>query len=124
MLGKVRQMKSENDNAVSSINEGLKARAQNLNDWEQMQHPSSTPGMSSPKTTTAPSVPHPKAQYGDKPGEQRINTEEMTKPLGLKKGAKIKKTRIVRVHAKEAVLTKSKTKTAGRMGLLKGLQTV
>jgi hypothetical protein len=67
---------------------------------------------------------NPKAQYGDKPGEQRINTEQMTKPLGLKKGAKIKKTRIVRVHAKEAVLPKSKTKTASKIGLLKGLQTV
>jgi hypothetical protein len=65
---------------------------------------------------------NPKAQYGDRAGEQRIDTKSMTKPLGLKKGAsKIKKARIVKVHKGEAVVPASRQKKAAKAGLLKGL---
>lgn len=63
---------------------------------------------------------NPAAKFGAKPGEKRIDTKDMLKPLGsYKKGGKIKKTGVYKLHAKERVLNAKQTKSVE--GLAKGL---
>ena len=60
-----------------------------------------------------------KAGYGSRPGEKRIDTTEMLKPL--KKGtAKVKKTGPRVVHKGEAVLTAKQAKKLRKQGKLRG----
>jgi hypothetical protein len=61
----------------------------------------------------------PGAKFGDRPGEQRIDTDGMTKKLGsFKKGTKkVKKTAVYKLHKGEAVVP---AKTAGKMRALFG----
>ncbi|PWT75555.1 MAG: hypothetical protein C5B59_08735 [Bacteroidetes bacterium] len=51
---------------------------------------------------------HPKSQYGDRPGEKRIDVKDMVKPLGsFKNGTdRVPKTGPYILHEDEAVLTK------------------
>lgn len=49
---------------------------------------------------------NPSGKYGDKPGEKRIDTSSMVKPLGsFHKGGKVKKTGAYNLKKGEAVLT-------------------
>lgn len=67
----------------------------------------------------------PGAKFGDRSGEKRINTEKMRAPLGsFKKGGKVKKTGVYKLHAKERVLNAKQTAKMEMMeksGLMKGL---
>lgn len=48
--------------------------------------------------------------YGSRPGEQRIDTKDMVKPLGsFKKGGRVKKTGVYKLHKGEHVLTARQT---------------
>lgn len=76
-----------------------------------------------PAKPAAPAKPspkdlvNPKGQYGDKPGEKRIDTSQMTRPLGsFKKGGKVKKTGTYKLHKGERVLNAKKTKKLAKMG--------
>lgn len=81
-------------------------------------------GMRDPLSKAAPDKPapaspsqfkvNPKAQYGTGPGEKRIDTSEMTKPLGsFKKGGKVKKTGVYKLHEGETVVPKGRDALAG-----------
>jgi hypothetical protein len=58
------------------------------------------------------------AKYGDRPGEERIDTKSMTKPLGsFKKGTnKVKKTGVYKLHKGEAVATAKQASKVRSMG--------
>ena len=130
LADKAKSASQQSDEDVSSVASGLRARAQNVSDYNNQvpggllggavqSNPQPTPvdQGSSPKDKV-----NPKGKYGDRKGEKRIDTSSMTKPLGLKKGAsKIKKARIVKVHKGEAVVPASRQKKAAKSGLLKGL---
>ena len=81
----------------------------------------------SPAATTEPVNPgspadrvNPRARFGSRPGEKRIDTNGMTKPLGsFKKGGKVKKTGVYNLHKGERVLNVKQTKKL--KGLAKGL---
>jgi hypothetical protein len=79
----------------------------------------STPANPS-KSKPTPAGDNPSARYGDKAGEKRPGSEPALtplKPLGsLKKGGKIKKTGIYKLHAKERVLTASQTAKMEKKG--------
>lgn len=80
------------------------------------------PAPAAPRSTVAAPKDkiNPSARYGSKPGEKRIDTSKMTKPLGsYKKGGKVKKTGVYKLHAKERVLNARQTKQVE--GLAKGL---
>jgi hypothetical protein len=53
---------------------------------------------------------NPKARFGARPGEERIDTKDMTKPLGsFKKGTShVPKTGVYKLHEGEAVIPKEK----------------
>lgn len=52
-----------------------------------------------------------RGRFGSQPGEQRLDVDKMRKPLGsFKKGGKVKKTGIYKLHAKERVLNPKQTK--------------
>ena len=58
-----------------------------------------------------------RAKYGRGNGEKRIDTSDMTKPLGsFKKGGKVKKTGVYKLHAKEQVMNAKQTAKADKMG--------
>lgn len=60
---------------------------------------------------------NPKGKYGDRPGEQRIDTSNMTKPLGsFKKGGKVKKTGVYKLHKGEQVANPKQTAKMDKMG--------
>lgn len=61
----------------------------------------------------------PKGGYGTGKGEKRINTDEMTKPLGsFKKGGEVPKTGVYKLHKNEHVLNpEQKEKLMHSMGL-------
>ena len=62
------------------------------------------------------------APYGSKPGEKRIDTKEMTKPLGsYKKGGKVKKTGTYKLHKGERVMNVKQTKKIAAKGGMKAL---
>ncbi len=57
------------------------------------------------------------AKYGDRPGEQRIDTAGMTKPLGsFKKGGKVKKTGVYKLHKGEEVANAKQTAKMDKKG--------
>jgi|SRR5579871_4931299 len=112
----------------SSEAEGIKARQQNVNDYVNtygpaIAKPAPAPAKAAPAPAPVDKV-NPKAKYGDRPGEKRIDTSDMTKPLGsFKKGGKIKKTGIYKLHKNERVLNAKQTKKAeaGKSPLMKSL---
>jgi hypothetical protein len=131
VAGKIKAMNDQNNNAVTSINEGLKARQDNIKALHETNASEGTPAREGGSvggasvdngSNSSMNKVNPKAQYGDRGSEQRIDTSSMVKPLS--KGAKIKKARIVKVHAGETVLPRAKAKTKMAKGLAKGLQTV
>ena len=69
-----------------------------------------------PKPAPAPkSAPNPKTQYGTQPGEKRIDVKDMVKPLGsFKKGGKVPKTGVYKLHEGEQVVPVGKV--AGALG--------
>ncbi len=83
-------------------------------------------GQSAPAPSPAPkpaaNLPvdrvNPRGKYGDRPGEKRIDVNKLD---SYKKGGKIKKTKIVKVHAGERILTAKRTKTYDASPMAKGL---
>lgn len=58
-----------------------------------------------------------RAKYGRGGGEKRIDTSDMTKLLGsFKKGGKVKKTGVYKLHAKEQVMNAKQTAKMKKMG--------
>ncbi len=88
---------------------GLAARNQNIDEYKSATMPPSA----DPVKDTTPSPKDrvaPKARYGARTGEERIDTKDMTKPLGsFKKGTShVPKTGIYKLHEGEAVIPKDK----------------
>jgi hypothetical protein len=95
----------------------LAAKIKNIDEYKTAT--ASTPKISTPPTETLPvDKVAPKAKYGSKSGEQRIDPNElnnMTKPLGSKpigsfaKGTShVPKTGVYKLHEGEAVIPKDK----------------
>lgn len=87
----------------------LAAKQANVNEYKKATAPkdSGTPG----KTDSAPADRiAPKARYGARPGEKRIDTSTMTRTLGsFEKGTShVPKTGIYKLHEGEAVIPKDK----------------
>ena len=94
----------------------------------------STKGNTGP-TPFSPITPSPspkdkvgRGKYGSRPGEQRIDTSAMMKPLGsFKKGGHVKKTGVYKLHKGERVLNRRQTaqmdmaKRSGSFGMLSGM---
>jgi hypothetical protein len=114
-----------NLSALSGSNEGnaegLVARQQAFRDiGKGALSNSPAPASATQKASPAPKPkPNPATQYGSRPGEKRIDTSEMTKPLGsFKKGGKVKKTGVYKLHKGERVLNAKQTaKTKAKGGL-------
>jgi hypothetical protein len=86
----------------------LAAKQQGIDEYKNATKPTFS---ADPVRDTSPSMKDkiaPKARYGARPGEQRIDTTSMTKPLGsFKKGTdSVPKTGIYKVHKGEAVIPK------------------
>jgi hypothetical protein len=87
----------------------LGAKQQNLDEYKNATKPTFTAepvkAQPSPKDRV-----NPKARYGARPGEERINTDEALRPLGsFKKGTShVPKTGIYKLHEGEAVIPKEK----------------
>ena len=84
---------------------------------------SQTAAMSAPIKTASPRITsdadklNPGARYGSRGGEKRIDTSSMTKPLGsFKKGGKVKKTGVYKLHKNEQVLNAKQTAKMGKKG--------
>lgn len=104
---------------VKEIVEGVKSTIQEykglpseLAAKKKMLAPNSL-GEGAKPTTPADSPATGKGRYGDRPGEQRIDTSSMTKPLGsLKQGTpRVPKTGLYKLHKDEAVLNKKDATT-------------
>lgn len=74
---------------------------------QQALNPPATDRAPAKSTETYPSDRvNPNYKYGDKPGEKRIDTTEMTKPLGsFKDGGTVPKTGVYKLHKGEHVVT-------------------
>jgi hypothetical protein len=88
----------------------LGAKQQNVDEYNNATKPTPT---AEPAKDTTPSPKDrvaPKARYGARPGEKRIDTTSMTKPLGsFEKGTShVPKTGIYKLHEGEAVIPKDK----------------
>lgn len=113
-------LKSAGDQAVESakaVNEKTRM-IQGLKDQDAAMSVTAAP--KAPSVTSPADKINSKAKYGDRKGEQRIDTSDMTKKLlgSYKKGGKVKKTGIYKLHAKEQVLnakTTAKVKSKGGM---------
>ena len=95
-----------NDNPQGEIAEKQK----NIDEYKNATKPTFT---AEPVRDTTPSPKdriNPKARYGARPGEQRIDTKDMTKPLGsfAKGTSHVPKTGIYKLHEGEAVIPKDK----------------
>jgi len=73
-----------------------------------------------PTTASPQDKVNPAAKYGDRPGEKRIDTKKLA--IGsFKKGGKVKKTGLYKLHKGERVV---KSKTAKKLDAMGGLRTV
>lgn len=74
-----------------------------------------------PSTPAKTDLVNPKARYGDRGNEKRIpdsELKEMQKPLGsYKKGGKVKKTGVYKLHKGERVLNRKQTKKMAKKGM-------
>jgi hypothetical protein len=101
-------------NEVNSTAEGIKENLKNAAAAKGDQTtPTGNPALDRPVATAQPVMQDriaPKARYGDRPGEKRIDTKEMSKPLGsFKKGTShVPKTGVYKLHEGEAVIPKDK----------------
>lgn len=101
---------------------GINEKAKNLSEY--MKAYGGAPGheTKSPQAPKAPreklTPPNPKNQYGTRKGEKRIDTSQMLKPLGsFKKGGKVKKTGLYKLHKGERVNpVKKAKKKVGKAG--------
>lgn len=75
-----------------------------------MRDPLSKPASKPASNSSAPmDKVNSGAKYGDKPGEEIIDTKDMTKPLGsFKKGGKVRKTGVYKLHEGETVVPKDR----------------
>jgi hypothetical protein len=88
----------------------LAEKNKNIDEYKNATKPTFT---ADPLRDTTPSPKDriaPKARYGARPGEKRIDTKEMTKPLGsFEKGTShVPKTGVYKLHEGEAVIPKEK----------------
>jgi hypothetical protein len=101
-------------NEVNSTAEGIKENLKNAAAAKGDQTtPTGNPALDRPVATAQPVMQDriaPKARYGDRPGEKRIDTKEMSKPLGsFEKGTShVPKTGVYKLHEGEAVIPKDK----------------
>lgn len=115
-------LKSAGDEAVESakaVNEKTRM-IQGLKDQDAAMSVTAAPKAPSVTASVDKLNSGAKAKYGSGKGEQRIDTSDMTKKLlgSYKKGGKVKKTGIYKLHAKEQVLnakTTAKVKAKGGM---------
>ena len=102
----------ENMNAAEgNIGAELAAKKQNVDEYKNATPPLKVSGTPEKSTATLPvDKVAPKARYGVRSGEQRIDTSGMTKPLGsFKYGTdSVPKTGPYKVHEGEAVIPKEK----------------
>jgi hypothetical protein len=92
---------------------GIAAKSQNIDEYKNATNPISTAAPAAPAKDNTPSPKDrvsPKARFGARTGEQRIDTKDMTQPLGsFKKGTShVPKTGIYKLHEGEAVIPKDK----------------
>jgi hypothetical protein len=111
------------DNFTSSVSSGVNNRVKQLKDLQDDSARIASQAKSAPaKASSSSSGDNPNAKYGDRPGEKRIDTRSMTKPLGsFKKGGKVKKTGIYKLHKGEKVLNAKQTKKAAKKGGMKAI---
>jgi hypothetical protein len=107
----IKQNQDEAVEASKSIADKYKmARSAGLGKPDGAPTPTAAPTGSSPKDRVK-ALP-----YGSRPGEKRIDTKDMTKPLGsFKKGGAVKKTGVYKLHAKERVLNAKQTAEMAKM---------
>jgi hypothetical protein len=89
---------------------GLAAKEQNIDEYKNATKPTLSPDPAKDTTPSPKDRVAPKARYGARPGEKRIDTKPMTKPLGsFEKGTShVPKTGIYKLHEGEAVIPKDK----------------
>ena len=109
VVDKVKAKAAENDAAVKSIGSGLAEKQANIDAYKGATTSASAPPADS-KRQPAPWEKVGPKKYGDRAGEKRIDTTEMTKPLGsFAKGTdSVPKTGIYKIHEGEAVVPKDK----------------
>jgi hypothetical protein len=103
--------------------EGLKAKKQNIDDYNK-----SVSGEPEPLKAQGPASNedkiNPNAKFGDRGNEKRIDTRDMTKPLGsfAKGTTKVPKTQVAVVHKGEAIIpAKENPMNKGGMDAVMGL---
>src|SRR5689334_18835515 len=95
---------------------GIVARSNAIAEYSRATAPNAPVQAPSKPASGGPPM-NPKAKYGDRPGEKRIDTSQMTKPLGsYKKGGKVKKTGLYKLHKGERVLNAKQTKKMAALG--------
>ena len=89
----------------------LAEKQKNVDEYKSATPKMALSGTPEQRTVNAPvDRTAPKARYGARPGEQRIDTKDMTKPLGsfAKGTSHVPKTGIYKLHEGEAVIPKDK----------------
>jgi len=89
---------------------GIDAKSKNIDEYNNATKPTFT---AEPARDTTPSPKdrvNPKARFGARPGEKRLDTDEARRPLGsFKKGTShVPKTGLYKLHEGEAVIPKEK----------------
>lgn len=108
ILGKAMKAKKSGDAQTVGDARAIGEKAKMVEDYKKSTSAAATSPSAKAASKPAPQDKvNPKAQYGDKPGEKRLDTSGMTKPLGsFHKGGKVQKTGMYNLKKGEAVLTK------------------
>lgn len=95
---------------------GIGEAQRNIDEYTAATKPA--PAKPAPSGSASSTPINPKAKYGDRSGEKRIDTTNMTKPLGsFKKGGRVKKTGLYKLHKGEKVMNAKQTKKMDRKGM-------
>lgn len=104
---------SGNQDEATQAGQSIGAKTRMINEYKD----SLSKKPSAPAQKPAPPVKDTGKRYGDKPGEKRIDVSSYQKPLGsYKKGGKVRKTGIYKLHAKERVLNSKQTAKMEKKG--------
>lgn len=125
MANPYRALSGGSDDYTKSVGSGIAYRSKQARDVEDQLNPKPAPKAPSKPASSGYGPSNPKAKYGDRPGEKRIDTDDMTKPLGsFKKGGKVKKTGVYKLHKGERVMNpkqmKRMMKKSGMKAVLSG----
>lgn len=111
-LKNIKDAQDESTQAGTAIGDKMRM----IQQYKDATAPAPAAKPSAPAKPSPQDMVNPSAKYGGRPGEKRIDVKKLVVGGSFKKGGKVKKTGIYKLHAKERVLNAKQTAKVAKKG--------